>query len=92
MLRDEYERNYIMDQLYTRSTRSIVYKSRGQMSTTEVRKRREEQQVEIRRQRREENVAKRRNLFASADGPDSDDEGAIEWEAQVGLASSAVAI
>ena len=62
-----------------------MYKSRGQMSTTEVRKRREEQQVEIRRQRREENVAKRRNLFAAADGPDSDDEGAIEWEIQVGL-------
>lgn len=81
-----------MEYLYTRSTRCIVYKSRGQMSTTEVRKRREEQQVEIRRQRREENVAKRRNLFASADGPDSDDEGAIEWEAQVGLAFRAVAV
>lgn len=60
------------------------------MSTTEVRKRREEQQVEIRRQRREENVAKRRNLFTSADGPDSDDEGAIEWEAQVGVGYNAV--
>ena len=62
------------------------------MSTTEVRKRREEQQVEIRRQRREENVAKRRNLFASADGPDSDDEGAIEWEAQVGLVFNTIGI
>jgi len=81
-----------MGYLYTRSTRFVVYKSRGQMSTTEVRKRREEQQVEIRRQRREENVAKRRNLFTSADGPDSDDEGAIEWEAQVGFACSAVGV
>lgn len=62
------------------------------MSTTEVRKRREEQQVEIRRQRREENVAKRRNLFASADGPDSDDEGAIEWEVQVGLVLNATGV
>ena len=69
-----------------------MYKSRGQMSTTEVRKRREEQQVEIRRQRREENVAKRRNLFASADGPDSDDEGAIEWEVQVGLVFNTIGV
>ncbi|CAG7851594.1 Importin subunit alpha-2 AltName: Full=Importin-1; AltName: Full=Karyopherin subunit alpha-2 [Serendipita indica DSM 11827] len=53
------------------------------MSSNEVRKRREEQQVEIRRQKREENLAKRRNLFTSGtnDG-DSDDEGAAEWEAE----------
>jgi hypothetical protein len=54
------------------------------MSNNEVRRRREEQQVEIRRQKREENLAKRRNLYPSdANGIDSDDEGAGEWEAQV---------
>jgi hypothetical protein len=54
------------------------------MSSNEVRKRREEQQVEIRRQKREENLAKRRNLNPG-DGniADSDDEGGGEWEAQV---------
>ena len=54
------------------------------MSSNEVRKRRDEQQVEIRRQKREENLAKRRNLFTSGtnDG-DSDDEGTAEWEAEV---------
>lgn len=61
-----------------------MYKGRGQMSSNEVRKRREEQQVEIRRQQREENLAKRRNLHPG-DGNigDSDDEGGGEWEAQV---------
>ncbi|KAG8817408.1 Importin alpha subunit (Karyopherin alpha subunit) (Serine-rich RNA polymerase I suppressor protein) [Serendipita sp. 399] len=54
------------------------------MSSNEVRKRREEQQVEIRRQKREENLAKRRNLYTSETaGQDSDDEGGgAEWEAQ----------
>ncbi|PVG04767.1 putative SRP1-importin alpha [Serendipita vermifera] len=53
------------------------------MSNNEVRRRREEQQVEIRRQKREENLAKRRNLYPSdANGVDSDDEAAGEWEAQ----------
>lgn len=55
------------------------------MSSNEVRKRREEQQVEIRRQKREENLAKRRNIYpADNTGIDSDDEAAGEWEAQVG--------
>jgi importin subunit alpha-6/7 len=54
------------------------------MSSNEVRKRREEQQVEIRRQKREENLAKRRNIYPSDNnGIDSDDEAAGEWEAQV---------
>ena len=54
------------------------------MSSNEVRKRREEQQVEIRRQKREENLAKRRNIYPSDNnGIDSDDETAGEWEAQV---------
>jgi hypothetical protein len=55
------------------------------MSSNEVRKRREEQQVEIRRQKREENLAKRRNIYPSDNGIDSDDEAAGEWEAQVSI-------
>lgn len=53
------------------------------MSSTEVRKRRDEQQVEIRRQRREENLAKRRNMPTGAAGADSDDDGAGEWDSEV---------
>ncbi|KAJ3017749.1 Importin alpha subunit (Karyopherin alpha subunit) (Serine-rich RNA polymerase I suppressor protein) [Thoreauomyces humboldtii] len=54
--------------------RKQQFKNRGAMKSDELRRNREDQAVELRKAKKEESMAKRRNIFASGDLSESEDE------------------